>query len=282
MAQFADEFTGARRVMDFVDVDSDKWAQYAASKAWPMNWVYRRESATLLSYERRVAETWDASVLVSNDEADLFRRLVPRAAARVSGISNGVDSDYFSPAHAYENPYPVGAPVLVFTGAMDYWANIDAVVWFAQEVFPRVRAHIKEARFYVVGSRPAVEVQALAQHEGITVTGTVPDVRPYLHYAAAAVAPLRIARGIQNKVLEALSMARPVIATRAAAEGLHARPQEAMRVADAVEDYARHCVALLRGEVTSRAALSGRDCVIEHYSWSGNLARFSELLEPSR
>ena len=282
MAQFADQFSGVRRVMDFVDVDSDKWAQYAVSKCWPMSWVYRRESETLLSYERSVAERWDASVLVSNDEADLFRRLVPRAAARVSGISNGVDSEYFSPQHDYANPYPAGALVLVFTGAMDYWANVDAVVWFAQNVFPQVRAHIKEARFYIVGSRPSTEVQALGKIEGVTVTGSVPDVRPYVHHAVAAVAPLRIARGIQNKVLEALSMARPVIATTAAAEGLKSRPKDAMWVADDAQDYAQKCIAILRGEIAAQAGASGRQCVIEHYSWASNLARFSELLEPSR
>ena len=281
MAQFADEFTDVRRVMDFVDVDSDKWAQYAASKPWPLSWVYRRESATLLRYERSVAQRWDASVLVSNDEAALFRRLAPDAAARVSGISNGVDSDYFSPQHTYANPYPAGAPVLVFTGAMDYWANVDAVVWFVREVFPQVRAQMKDARFYIVGSRPSAEVQALSQCGGVTVTGSVPDVRPYLHFAAAAVAPLRIARGIQNKVLEALSMARPVLATSAAAEGLISQPQEALWVADAAQDYAQRCLALLRGEIAPQAGASGRRCVVEHYSWAGNLARFSELLEPS-
>ena len=282
MAQFADEYTQVRRVMDFVDVDSDKWAQYAASKPWPMNWVYRRESEALLRYERSVAERWDASVLVSNDEADLFRRLVPHTAARVSGISNGVDSEYFSPQHDYANPYPAGGAVLVFTGAMDYWANIDAVVWFACEVFPQVRTQIKDARFYIVGSRPSVEVQALGRRDGVSVTGAVPDVRPYIHYAAAAVAPLRIARGIQNKVLEALSMARPVIATPAAAEGLISRPEQALWVADAAQDYAQRCIALLRGEIAPQVGAAGRRCVIEHYSWTGNLARFSELLEPTR
>ena len=282
MAQFADEFTNVRRVMDFVDVDSDKWAQYAMSKPWPLSWVYRRESETLLSYERSVAQRWDASVLVSNDEAELFRRLAPHSATRVSGISNGVDSEYFSPQHAYAAPYPAGGPVLVFTGAMDYWANVDAVVWFVQEVFSQVRAQIKDARFYIIGSRPSAAVQALGRHAGVSVVGAVADVRPYVHYAAAAVAPLRIARGIQNKVLEALSMARPVIATSAAAEGLKSRPEGALWVADAAQDFAQRCVAVLRGEIASQAGASGRRCVVEHYSWAGNLARFSELLEPSR
>ncbi len=282
MAQFADDFTNVRRVMDFVDVDSDKWAQFAKSKAWPLSWVYQRESETLLNYERHVAARWDASVLVSNDEAELFRRLAPQSATRVSGISNGVDSDYFSPQHRYENPYASGGPVLVFTGAMDYWANVDAVAWFTHAVFPLVRAQIKDARFYIVGSRPSVAVQALAQCEGVTVTGAVPDVRPYLHYALAAVAPLRIARGIQNKVLEALSMARPVIATSAAAEGLKARPENTLWVADEAQHYAQRCVAMLRGELAAQAGESGRRCVVEHYSWAGNLARFSELLEPAR
>ena len=224
----------------------------------------------------------DASVLVSNDEAELFRRLAPDMAARVSGISNGVDSDYFSPQHTYANPYPAGAPVLVFTGAMDYWANVDAVVWFVREVFPLVRAQMKDARFYIVGSRPSAEVQALSQCGGVTVTGSVPDVRPYLHYAAAAIAPLRIARGIQNKVLEALSMARPVIATSAAAEGLKSRPKDAMWIADDAQEYAQQCITILRGEIAPQAGASGRQCVIEQYSWASNLARFSELLEPAQ
>lgn len=279
MAQYARPEWNARRVMDFVDVDSDKWAQYAKSKSWPMSWIYRRESNALLRYEREIAQRWDASIFVSHEEAGLFKQLAPDFAGRVHGVYNGADYVYFAPGHAYENPYSPGGPVLVFTGAMDYWANVDAVTWFARDVFPLVKRETPNARFYIVGSRPTEQVTALGQIAGVTVTGAVPDVRPYLAHAAGAVATLRIARGIQNKVLEALSMAKPVVATSAAAEGLIPCDNAALRVADAPNDVARECVAILRGEVAPNAGASGRDCVIRHYDWDRNLSAFAELLE---
>src|SRR3569623_858504 len=193
---------GRRRVMDFVDIDSDKWQQYAEARRWPLSWVYRREARTLLQYERAVAATFDASVFVSDSEADLFKRLAPECAARVWSIHNGVDTAYFDPVQSFTPPYPLYEKPIVFTGAMDYWANVEAVNWFAREVFPVVRAADEEARFYIVGARPAAEVQALRRLPGVIVVGAVDDIRPYLAHAALAVAPLRIARGVQNKVLE--------------------------------------------------------------------------------
>lgn len=280
MAQYARHVdSDVCRVMDFVDVDSDKWEQYARSKTWPLSWVYRRESQALLRYERAIAAQWDASILVSEDEAALLRRLAPESAARIHYAYNGVDADYFSPDRDYVDPYHGAGPALVFTGAMDYWANVDAVVWFANEVFPRVRAALSSARFFIVGSRPHAAVQALAQQPGVTVTGAVPDVRPYLHYAHAAVAPLRIARGIQNKVLEAMAMARPVLVTSAAAEGLLPCPNQALHVADDSEVFAQYALRALRGELPADAGRSGRACVLEHYGWESNLERLTALLE---
>ncbi|MBZ0325891.1 MAG: sugar transferase, partial [Alphaproteobacteria bacterium] len=130
------EFAGTRRIVDFVDVDSDKWRQYAANKSWPASAVYGRESRTLLGFERRVAAAVDTSLLVSPQEAELFRRLAPANAARIDHVTNGVDHLYFDPAEAFPNPFDDGAETLVFTGAMDYWANVDAVVWFATEILP--------------------------------------------------------------------------------------------------------------------------------------------------
>ena len=147
-----------------------------------MSWLYRREGAKLLDFERKAAAASDASLFVTEAEAQLFRQAAPELAPRVGVMQNGVDSDYFSPEHTFDNPFPPGGPVLLFTGAMDYWPNIDAVVWFAGELLPKVRRQFPDARFWIVGMNPAPAVQALAA-DGVVVTGTVPDVRPYLAHA---------------------------------------------------------------------------------------------------
>lgn len=280
MAQYAETHIGSarRRVVDFVDVDSDKWAQYARAKTWPMSWIYKREARTLLRYERRIASEFDASVFVSEQESALFKQLAPETAPRCLGISNGVDTDYFSPERDYPNPYEHAASVLVFTGAMDYWANVDAVRWFAEEIFPDIKARVPDAMFTIVGARPTPEVQALAKHPGVVVTGAVPDIRPYIAYAAAAVAPMRIARGIQNKVLEAMAMGKPVLATPEAAEGINARHSVELLVASEVASLQNHAVRLLR-DGAQEMAQAARRCVTKHYGWQENLRRFDELLD---
>ncbi|HEX9625684.1 MAG TPA: TIGR03087 family PEP-CTERM/XrtA system glycosyltransferase [Acidiferrobacterales bacterium] len=280
MAQYVlDAGPGVRRVMDFVDVDSDKWRQYSASRGWPMGWLYRREARRLLDFERRVAHEFDACVLVSAAEAELFRRLAPEAAGRIVAVENGVDSDYFSPDRDYENPYDADERVLVFTGAMDYWANVDAVNWFAREIFPGVQARHPMARFYVVGSRPTDAVHALGALPGVRVTGRVADTRPYIAHARAAVAPLRIARGVQNKVLEAMAMARPVLASPQAMDGIAPCAGLERLVGDSAESLARLAEALITGDDHDALGPVGRACVLSHYDWERNLAHIDALLE---
>lgn len=221
VAPFVMRHTQLRRVMDFVDVDSDKWHQYAQqARGGVKRMLYRREARRLAEFERTIATQFDASVFVSEAEAAFFRHLVPESAGRVHGIPNGVDAGYWDPQRACSSPYRPGERVVVFVGAMDYRANVDAVRWFAQEVWPRIAARRQDARFYIVGSRPTTAVRALGQLAGITVTGRVEDVRPYLAHAHAVAAPLRIARGIQNKVLEALAMEKVLLATPAAYAGV--------------------------------------------------------------
>ncbi len=269
------------RVIDFVDVDSDKWRQYGSAQRGPMGWVYRREGDALLQFERDVAGEFSASVFVSAEEADLFRRLAPESGPRLTHVSNGVDLGYFSPREDYPDPYPADTAVLCFTGAMDYRANADAVDWFAREVFPAVHQALPGARFYVVGARPTRSVRQLATLPGVEVTGAVRDIRPYLAHARAAVAPLRIARGVQNKVLEAMAMGRPVLATRAAMDGIVQVPGLESLVADEPDELAARAIAvLLEGDTGGWGAL-GRACVEKHYDWAGNLARIEGLLEHS-
>jgi len=276
MARFVMHDSSVHRIMDFVDIDSDKWRQYAPTKIWPLSWLYQREATKLLAWERRVAAEFDTSLFVSATEAADFQKLAPASAAKVGYYHNGVDADYFSPERNYSNPYPDGCNALVFTGAMDYWPNVDAVLWFAAEVLPLLRKSMPNCLFAIVGSKPAAEVLALSGQPNILVTGRVEDVRPYLAYARVVVAPLRIARGIQNKVLEGMAMAKTVVATPQALEGIGALPgREVLLAADAPAIAASISAALSDTE-TGPAA---RRRVIENFSWAHNLARVEQLLE---
>ena len=278
MAQYAEAYPQARRVVDFCDVDSDKWRQYAAQKSWPMSMLYAHEARQLLRYERKVALDSAAALFVSAPEAALFRQLAPESAERTGFFNNGVDTDYFTPHADYPNPFIAGQQALVFCGAMDYWPNVDAVTWFAREIFPAVLARHPAAQFVIVGARPAPEVLQLAALPGVSVTGTVPDVRPYVAHAALCVAPLRIARGIQNKVLEAMSMAKTVVVSPQALEGIAAEPgRDLLLAADAPHFGAAIGQALdaPRPEM-GRAA---RHAVETQYGWSSNLAPVVSLLE---
>ena len=281
MAQYVDgpAYRQLYRVIDFVDVDSDKWAQYSRNRPWPLNWLYRRESRTLLNFERHVTAEFAASVFVTAAEAGLFRQLAPQAAAHVYHVGNGVDSGFFNPALDYPNPYPPTATqVMVFTGAMDYWANADAVRWFAQEVFPLIQRHIPTAHFAIVGAHPTAAVRQLERLPGVQVVGAVRDIRPYLAHARLAVAPLRIARGVQNKVLEAMSMAKPVLLTPAAADGLLPCPVLESWIAAEPQSLADLAVRLLEEDDRSYAPL-GRHWVLQHHDWPVHLDRFEQLLE---
>lgn len=280
MAQYAEAWPQARRIVDFCDVDSDKWRQYAERKPWPASMIFDYEAKRLLRYERQIAASCDASLFVSAPEAELFRGLAPESAARISWFSNGVDTAYFTPGD-YANPYAAGELPLVFCGAMDYWPNIDAVQWFAAEVLPALRARHPALRFVIVGARPAPEVQALAGQPGITVTGTVPDVRPYVAHAALSVAPLRVARGIQNKVLEAMAMAKAVLVTPQALEGIEAEPGRELLLADSAAQWIEAAAGALAGPAAARAALgqAARQRVEAAYSWDARLAPLDRMIE---
>ncbi|MES1925731.1 TIGR03087 family PEP-CTERM/XrtA system glycosyltransferase [Salinisphaera sp. T31B1] len=274
MGPYALSVPDVRRVLDFVDVDSDKWAQYARTGTAPMAWVHGREARKLAAAEERLADEFDASVFVSDAEADFFRHRAPQAGARIHAIANGVDADYFSAEAGFDRlSAPGHGARVVFTGAMDYGANVDAVCWFAEKVWPGVRAACADAQFTIVGLRPAARVRALAELDGIEVTGAVADVRPYLAAADVAVAPMRIARGIQNKVLEAFAMGLPVVMTPQAAAGLRPVGPE---FADVVEPHQAFADAVLsRFGSNPQTAAAARGYVSRYYGWP---ARFDELL----
>lgn len=281
MAQYTSKLKGVRTLVDFVDVDSAKWRDYAPEHAWPMSWLYRREFAKLLGFEQRVADDAACSFFVTDNEVALFRELSPGREMRLAALGNGVDADFFKPDAARASPFAANELPLVFTGAMDYWPNIDAVSWFANSILPVLRERFPALRLHIVGRSPAPAVQALAG-EAVHVTGTVPDVRPYLQHAAAVVAPLRLARGIQNKVLEAMAMARPVVAAASCVRAITGTPLPGLLPAETEGDYVERLGALLADRESVQAAgRSARDFVLGAYSWEAHLAGLDHHLEPA-
>ncbi|ROR34742.1 TIGR03087 family PEP-CTERM/XrtA system glycosyltransferase [Inmirania thermothiophila] len=266
-----------RRVLDLVDVDSDKWRQYAEGRGGAARWVYGREARRLAAAERAFVAAFDATLVVSEAEAALLGRIAPGAEGRIRVMRNGVDCGWFDPAGAGPSPYREGERAVVFTGAMDYWANVDAVLWLAREVWPAVRRRHPGARLYVVGARPAPVVAALDGRDGIVVTGRVEDVRPYLAHAAAAVAPLRIARGVQNKVLEAMAMGRAVVATPAAVRGIAGLRGDEVTVAQDAGAFAEAVARLVAGDDGGQGRRA-RAFVRARYGWDEALAVLDEAL----
>lgn len=279
MAQFVPR--GWRRpfVMDFVDFDSAKYAQYGVEGSL-RSLVYRREARRLLAFEKAAAARADIGLFVSEVEIDLFRGAGAPASADLRALPNGIDMDYYDPAARFA-PLATASdgPLIVFTGQMDYRPNIEAVTGFAEAVLPRIRAVRPDAGFAIVGRKPAPAVTALAEREGVIVTGEVADVRPWLAAASVVTAPLHVARGIQNKVLEAMAMARPVVASTGAFLGIDAEPGRDLIVADGAAAQAEAVLALLGEE--ARAAEMGRAArrrMEEGYSWPAQLAPLGGML----
>jgi len=274
MAQFVPADVCARFVMDFGDVDSAKFAQYAEEGSGPMRWVNGREGRKLFAFERATAERADLSLFVSEAEASLFR--AGTGLPNIRSLSNGIDVDHFDPAGSFPRLDVGKRPLILFTGQMDYAPNADAVAWFARAVLPLVPS----ATFVVAGRSPLPSVRALAG-ERVIVTGAVADMRSWLAAADIVVAPLRLARGIQNKVLEAMAMARPVVASSAAFEGIEAVPGRDLLVADDAAATADAINGLLAAP--ERAAATGaaaRRQMEQAYRWEARLAPLAEMVRP--
>jgi sugar transferase (PEP-CTERM/EpsH1 system associated) len=273
MGQYAAAAGGSPLIADFVDMDSRKWAQYAAASRWPLSWLYATEAQRLLHHERWLALRAHCALVRTEAEVEDCRRLIPDARFEV--LANGVDLDYFKD-HGSRSP----SSRIVFTGVMDYFPNIQAVTHFCDVVFPLVRRDLPTATFTIIGSRPTRKVRILSERPGVRVTGHVPDVRPHLREAAVAVAPLLIARGVQNKVLEAMAMATPVVTTSAVLRGVAAPEGEGVLVGDTPEAFARSILEVLNNPMRARElGLRGRRFVETHCVWDVKLSRLDVLLE---
>lgn len=272
MAQYCqgEAYSHLERVIDFVDVDSDKWRQYAEKKRGIAKWFFNREFRLLAKVEDEVCAEFAHSLFVSPDEAKLFSARQPLAErSSVHGLLNGVDIKFFDPEANFslEDLVPE-KPFVSFTGAMDYWANIDAVLWFSEHVWPLILAKKPDAIFCIVGGNPSSEVLDLANQPGIVVTGRVHDVRPFIANAQCVVAPLQIARGIQNKVLEAMSLNKPIVVTSMAMEGINSVYCEGVAIEDEANRYAQACLKYLTLPI---ASISNRQWIIEHFTWQKTL-----------
>ncbi|MEO0399753.1 MAG: TIGR03087 family PEP-CTERM/XrtA system glycosyltransferase [Pseudomonadota bacterium] len=263
------------RAIDFCDADSAKWAAYAKQKRFPMSAVYRREARTLRLLEEAVIDWADVSFAISPAEAAVLSGAPSNHA--VQWFANGVDVDAFA---SDIEPRPDEKADVVFTGAMDYWANVDAALWFVESIWPLVRARAPDARFAIVGARPDPALLALNRENGVRVTGRVADIRPWLAGAKVAVAPMRIARGVQNKVLEAMAAARPIVLTSAAAEGIEATAGRDFLAKDDIVGFADAVTTLLFDrDLRRKFGSAARSRVSDAYRWGACLDAMDVALD---
>lgn len=273
MAQYVDWCSHIPRIMQFADLDSIKWRQMSRMNSWPKSWVYGAEAVRLLWYERSIARRYQKCLVVTEEERQEMLSHIPFADSGVA--ANGVDIDYFSPSD--ENP---DEDHLVFVGVMDYFPNEEGMEFFCKEILPLIRKKRPGTKITIVGARPSEAVLKLSSIPGVFVTGAVDDIRPYMSKASIAVVPLRLARGVQNKVLEAMSMGMACVCSTAAFKGIKAIEGTHGLVADDPELFSKHAIELLENqEMRKNMGNSARKVMVDHYSWEAQVAKLEQLLE---
>jgi sugar transferase (PEP-CTERM/EpsH1 system associated) len=272
MAPLALEVPAPRRILDLCDLDSEKWRDYACLSRWPLGGLYRSEADRLADREQEWARLFDRTVLITEAEAEPLRARVPEARLHV--VSNGVDI----PA-LIERPKPAHPSTVGFVGAMDYFPNVDAVCWFVAECWGRVRKAVPDAVFCIVGRSPTRRVRRLARVPGVAVVGGVDDIGAEVRGFDTAIAPMRIGRGLQNKVLEAMAYGKPVVLTGKAVTGISGVHGRDYVVADDPEAFAAAVIQLLRdAEQRDRLGQNGRRFVRAHHQWESELRRFERIV----
>jgi sugar transferase (PEP-CTERM/EpsH1 system associated) len=273
VAQYVEHIDGIPKVLDFGDMDSQKWLEYARYKPWPLAAGYWLEGTKLQREERRLARRFDLCTTTTAAERDTLDSY--RTGAETDWFPNGVDSEYFAP-----DDRPHDAHAICFIGRMDYYPNQECMFDFCANVLPLIRARVPQATLTIIGANPSRQVQALAAQPGVSVTGSVPDVRPLARRSAVMVAPLNIARGTQNKILEAMAMGVPVVTSPMAAGGVDARPEQHFLVANTHREQADAVIRLLTNSAEhARLAQAGRARMLSHHSWQGSMQRLDAILE---
>jgi polysaccharide biosynthesis protein PslH len=273
VAPYVEDVRGIPKIMDFGDMDSQKWREYSVHRSWPRSAVYRLEAAKLENTERRLGRKFDYCTCTTRAE---WATLAQLGINTPSGwFPNGVDTEFFKPQPAADyDPNRIA-----FVGRMDYYPNQQAVLAFCRDVLPLLQAWRSNIRFDIVGANPGAAIKSLEALPGVTVTGTVPDVRPIVTNAALTIAPLAIARGTQNKILESMSMGVPVVCSPQAAGGVDAVPGEHLLVAATPEENLGAIKALLESsDVRHRLAGAARARVLSHHTWPSSMKQLDKLL----
>jgi hypothetical protein len=272
VAPYVAHVSGIPKILDFGDMDSQKWLLYARHRGLPLSTGYWIEGRKLERAERGLAGQFDLNTCTTRAEFETLEGYATGAAC--DWFPNGVDASFFAPAPGAYDP-----DTICFVGRMDYFPNQQAVLWFCRHVLPSIRARRPDAKLVIVGAAPSGAILALAREPGVTVTGTVKDVRPYVHGAALTVAPLIIARGTQNKILESMAMGVPVVASGTAARGVDADPDAHLLAADTAPDFATAVLRVLdEPRERARLAVAGRERVVTHHSWPASLTRLDAMV----
>jgi len=273
MAQYVAGIRGIPKILDFVDMDSQKWLEYARYKPFPLSLGYWFEGKKLEREERRLAGLFDLCTATTRAEWETLESY--RTGVATDWFPNGVDGDYFAPTSE-----PYDADTICFLGRMDYYPNQECMFDFCANVLPRIRARRPETKLLVVGADPSRAVVKLGRLPGVTVTGSVPDVRSYLGRAALTVAPLKIARGTQNKILEAMAAGVPVVASRLAAGGVDAVANDHFLVASTPEEYAQAVLQILDHPAQrQRLSAAGRERMLSHHAWNRSMQQLDRIID---
>jgi sugar transferase (PEP-CTERM/EpsH1 system associated) len=273
VAQYVVDATGIPKILDFGDMDSQKWLEYARYKPFPLNLGYYLEGTKLRREEKRLARRFDMCTTTTRAEWQTLESY--NTGANTDWFPNGVDSDYFAPT-----PEPYDPDTIAFVGRMDYYPNQECMFDFCARTLPRLQAKRPALKLLIVGADPSAAIRNLQKLPGVTVTGSVPDVRPFLHRAAAMIAPLRIARGTQNKILEAMAAGVPVVTSSAAAGGVDALPEEHFLVADEPQTLADAVLRIVENPAErKRLAAAGRERMLTHHNWTHSMQRLDRIVE---
>jgi sugar transferase (PEP-CTERM/EpsH1 system associated) len=266
MAPYAMDMSSSK-ILDFVDIDSKKWSLFSTMTRFPLSLIYQIESKRLSYFETFLSQRFDYCLVTSKNEMSLLSD-----TSNIRVLPNGVDQEYFSPQ---------GIPIegnIIFTGVMNYFPNSDAVLHFHRHIFPLIKKDVPSAQFIIAGMHPTAQIRAIADHDTI-VTGFVPDIREYLSRAAVCVVPLRVAMGVQNKILEAMAMGLPVVATSVASRGINAAHGREILVADDPEGFATATIRLLQDQqLRASITKNARRFIAQHFSWERNLHQLDELI----
>jgi sugar transferase (PEP-CTERM/EpsH1 system associated) len=273
VAQYVEHITDVPKILDFGDMDSQKWLEYANYKSFPLSLGYRFEGAKMQAAEKRLAGRFDLCTATTRAEWETLDGYGTGVAS--DWFPNGVDADFFCPTGE-----PYDADTISFIGRMDYYPNQECMARFCEQIWPILKSRRPNMKLLIVGADPTPEMRKLGEIPGVTVTGSVPDVRPFIRSSALMVAPLNIARGTQNKILEAMAMGVPVVTSTIAAGGVDAESVKHFLVADTPEEYAQAILRIVESpEERERLASAGRQRMLSHHAWPHSMARLDQIID---